>query len=83
MSDQYDQLRNATPEQLLAAVKWFYLDNETDSSLYDLKKAMIEIGFAVGQPGGWKQVAPLWLEQVLREDPFGYEYPETCPGTTR
>lgn len=52
--DAYSELTEATPEELLEAVMWFYQD-------YTAHKWLLHLGFELAQPGGWKHVAPYWL----------------------
>lgn len=64
--DKYEQLKNATPEQLLEAAMEHYAGGDKEA------ERMMRLGFALAQPGGWELVAPAWLCAVLeREDSHG------------
>jgi len=60
----YEDLRNATPEELLEAVIWFI--RQSDSAPCDLEQALVASlrqGFQLAQPDGWQRVAPMWLRE--------------------
>ena len=61
--DAYEDLRNATPEELLEAEIWFL--RQAARSTIEIKEAMafLRTGFALAQPDGWVHVAPCWLRE--------------------
>lgn len=60
----YEDLRNATPEELLGAVVWFYRQESTISAVEAEEViSLLRIGWEIARPGGWKQVAPMWLRE--------------------
>lgn len=63
-TDAYEDLRNATPEELLAAMEWF-LRQSTAISLAEAEETIsfLRQGFDLARPGGWERVAPLWLRE--------------------
>lgn len=62
--DVYENLRNATPEELLEAVSWFWRQS-TSVSLAEAEEMIVLLrqGFRLAQPGGWTHVAPHWLRE--------------------
>lgn len=56
----YDNLKQATPMELLEAACWFYADDPE-------MVRWIKFGFSLSRTDGWKQVAPHWLEQVKKK----------------
>lgn len=62
-TDAYEDLRNATPEELLEAVIWFTSQGVND--LWQLKRTLSSLrrGFALAQPDGWQHVALHWLRE--------------------
>jgi len=62
-ADAYDNLRQATPEELLEAVEWSM--RQSDNEPWQIQRALtfLHAGFALAQPSGWEQVAPMWLRE--------------------
>ena len=58
--DAYEDLRSATPEQLLEAEEWFVRQgtDRAGDAIYFLR-----LGFQLARPGGWERVAPMWLRE--------------------
>lgn len=56
--DKYSSLREASPEELLEAAIWFYKDKDMSY------EALLRLGFALAQEGGWWYIAPDWLYQI-------------------
>lgn len=65
-TDAYGDLRNATPEQLLDAVIWFYQQSNLPPEEVKIAVSFLRSGFALAQPGGWERVAPGWLRESKR-----------------
>jgi hypothetical protein len=63
-TDAYEDLRNATPEELLSAVTWFYRQEST-ISMAEAEEivSLLRIGWELARPGGWAHVAPMWLRE--------------------
>lgn len=66
MSDQYQDIQNATNEELLQA----FLVEQKEHPSCDTEvtqKAYIkgvEMGFKIAQPDGWRHIAPCWLRRI-------------------
>lgn len=60
--DKYEQLKNATPAQLLEAALTHYTGGDKEAG------RMMRLGFALAQPGGWELVAPAWLHAGLERE---------------
>jgi len=56
--DNYIELKNATPEQLLEAAANYYEKFDPAAG------AWIRLGFKLAQSGGWRQVAEDWLQAI-------------------
>lgn len=56
-----EDLQKASPEELIEAI-CFHLDHQTYEAVEHLKEG-IRLGFAIAQKDGWKQIAPVWLEE--------------------
>ena len=69
--DAYDDLRNATPQELLEAVKWSLC--QSDNEPWQIQRALtfLRAGFALAQPGGWERVAPHWLRESRKVAALG------------
>lgn len=65
--DAYEDLRNATPEELLEAVIWFTSQGINDPWQLERTLSSLRRGFALAQPGGWEHVAPMWLRESRKE----------------
>ena len=69
--DIYEDLRNATPEELLEAMEWFLRQGNQDNleAQWKLKRTLtsLRLGFQLTQPGGWAHVAPYWLRESRKE----------------
>ena len=65
-SDAYEDLRNATPEELLEAVLWFLRQSLNTPNQIELATRFLRHGFALAQPGGGEHVAPWWLRESRR-----------------
>lgn len=63
----YEDLRNATSEELLEAVIWFIC--QSIEKPWQLKRALASLrnGFQLAQPDGWQHVAPMWLRESRKE----------------
>lgn len=63
-ADTYEDLRNATPEELLDATIWFYRQEST-ISMAEAEEivSLLRIGWELACPGGWAHVAPMWLRE--------------------
>ena len=59
IEDQYAELKQASPEELLAAAIQFY------KVFSPVAESYIRMGFALAGPDGWRQVAPAWLKRKL------------------
>ena len=59
MTTQYKELETATSEELLEAVVWFWQRDNPDCERW------LRLGFAIAQPGGWRQIAPVWLQAYV------------------
>lgn len=66
----YEELRNASPEELLEAVCGFY-DKQSATGNF---VSGLKIGFKIAGPDGWKEVAPIWLAEyrALHKQPFAH-----------
>ena len=62
-ADAYDDLRNATPEELLEAAAWYYRQAIRPPEAADDAVSFLHIGFILARHGGWERVAPLWLRE--------------------
>jgi hypothetical protein len=62
-TDAYEDLRNATPEELLEAVIWFYRQSSLPPEDVKIAISFMRSGFQLAQPGGWERVAPMWLRE--------------------
>ena len=62
-ADTYEDLRNATPEELLEAVEWFLRQSVNSPAQIELASRFLRHGFALARHGGWERVAPLWLRE--------------------
>ena len=63
-AEAYEDPRNATPEELLEAMIWFYRQDGTISAAEaEDTIALLRLGFTLARPGGWERVAPLWLRE--------------------
>ena len=62
-ADAYEDLRNATPEQLLEAVAWWYRQSINAPDMIKFALSCTRHGFQLAQPGGWERVAPMWLRE--------------------
>lgn len=60
LKDILEDLKTASPEELLEAYIWFYAIN---TDLPEWWERAVKAGFALAQPDGWKSVAPAWLEE--------------------
>ena len=61
MSDTYEELRKASPEELLEAVELFYaINGEASGGFY----RGLALGFKIASSNGWEQVAPAWLREL-------------------
>ena len=66
--DAYEDLRKATPEELLEAMIWFYQQDTTISAVEaEDTIALLRIGWELARPGGWQRVAPHWLRESRKE----------------
>ena len=61
--DAYEDLRQATPEELLEAVAWWYRQSINPPETIEFALSFVRAGFALAQPGGWQHVAPWWLRE--------------------
>lgn len=61
--DAYDALRNATPEELLEALIWYYRETFESPAASERMILFLRLGFTLAQPGGWEHVAPMWLRE--------------------
>lgn len=64
--DAYEDLRNATPEELLEAVEWFARQTIKEPRLLEQMLSFLREGFYLARPGGWERVAPMWLQESKR-----------------
>lgn len=62
-ADTHEDLRNATPEQLLEATVWFYRETVESPAAGDRMILFLRLGFQLARPGGWERVAPMWLRE--------------------
>lgn len=65
-ADAYEDLCKATPEELLEAVIWFLrqrFGTPGHADHQDWAISYLRNGFALARPGGWEQVAPMWLRE--------------------
>lgn len=60
--------RNATPEELLEAVVWYFRQDNDDAQAKKAEEVIqiLRAGFQLAQPGGWVHVAPHWLRKSKR-----------------
>lgn len=66
-SKEHETLHQASPEQLLEAAINAYSKSYPD---IDIDKWM-QLGFRIAQSDGWREVAPAWLEDLIKlETPF-------------
>lgn len=63
----YENLCNATPEELLEATIWSYRQSVNSPDMTELAVMFLRSGFALAQPGGWERVAPHWLRESRKE----------------
>jgi hypothetical protein len=56
--DDYDDLKGATPEELLESVKYAWRNSKLPQEFFD----GMDMGFKLGK-GDWRQVAPAWLRE--------------------
>jgi len=56
------KLEDVSPDELLRAAKLFYGDTAPNAA------AMIDLGYRLAGPGGWKCVAPAWLTELRGRD---------------
>lgn len=61
MNPIYGELREATPEELLAAVKMQYEEGTYVGADFF---SGLELGFRLASPGGWEHCAPAWLQKM-------------------
>jgi len=66
-TDVYADLRNATPEELLEAVAWYYRKTVVLPAASEGMLSFVYLGFLLAQPGGWEHVAPWWLRASKKE----------------
>jgi hypothetical protein len=57
-----DELKNATPDELLQAAVWFWKSKNPDP-MY-----MLRLGFALAHKNGWEFIAPYWLRGSKEEE---------------
>lgn len=67
-ADAYEDLRNATPEQLLSAAIWYYRETVESPAAGERMIAFLRLGFQLAQPGGWERVAPMWLRESQKAE---------------
>ena len=58
MNECRDELKSATPEDLLEAAIMFYANSNPESERW------LRLGFALAQPCGWENIAPAWLRDL-------------------
>lgn len=61
--DAYEDLRNATPKQLLEAAIWFYRETVEAPAAGERMILFLRLGWELAQPGGWMHIAPIWLRE--------------------
>ena len=61
--DAYEDLRQATPEELLEATIWYYRETFESPAASERMILFLRLGFRLAQPGGWQRVALMWLRE--------------------
>ena len=64
--DAYEDLRNATPEQLLEAMIWSIRQSVAVPELADQMVSFLRVGWRLARPGGWMNITPMWLRESKR-----------------
>jgi hypothetical protein len=67
-TDAYEDLRGATPEELLAAAVWSIRQSAGTKAAVDQLVSYLRAGFQLAQPGGWERIAPWWLRESRKQD---------------
>lgn len=62
-AEAYDDLRNATPVELLEATIWYYRETVEAPAAGERMISFLRLGFQLARPGGWERVAPQWLRE--------------------
>jgi len=70
MSDEYRDLKEASPQELLEAAIAAYRQFNPEAERW------MRLGFALAQKTGWEQVAPYWL-RMWRQNP-GWKSCSAC-----
>ncbi len=68
----YDEIKEATKEELLEAAIHFWRSGADDDYTAHLIEKWMRLGFALAQKDGWMKVAPAWLKDYWKhiEIPF-------------